>query len=151
MADLCLAFCRVSNRAASRAAAAASAFMPLARRRTQRRPVRAGSSGSRGTATRGATVRRPMFRGGQDGRVAVVFGLAFMGGGSGRVAVRARYDGPLNGAEARQLSPAELVELVYETGRSSLIVVSEAQGLSQVLVRDHRDRPETASQYPQLA
>lgn len=43
---------------------------------------------------------------------------------------------------------------VQESGRSglsSLIVTSEARSPSQVLLRDHRDRPETASQYPKLA
>ncbi|MFW3464363.1 hypothetical protein ACN24K_30260 [Streptomyces microflavus] len=51
--------------------------VPLARRRTQRRPVRAGSAGSRGTATYGAVVRRPVRRGSSG---VVIGGLAFQGG-----------------------------------------------------------------------
>lgn len=49
--------------------------MSSARRRTTRRPMRAGSTGSRGAAARGARVLRAVRRGGQG---VVVGGLAFV-------------------------------------------------------------------------
>ncbi|MFE0915655.1 hypothetical protein [Streptomyces sp. NPDC058812] len=48
----CRNACRESNRASSRAAATAPASIPFARRRSTRRPMRAGSTGSRGTVGR---------------------------------------------------------------------------------------------------
>ncbi|MGW8065880.1 hypothetical protein ACVV2G_27320 [Streptomyces ziwulingensis] len=71
----CRDACRVSNRASSRAAATAPAAIPFARRRTTRRPMRAGSTGSRGTATRGASGRRVPPPG---GHILVIFDLAFV-------------------------------------------------------------------------
>ncbi|MEU6402910.1 hypothetical protein [Streptomyces sp. NPDC046985] len=49
--------------------------MPFARRRTTRRPIRAGSTGSRGAATREASGRRAVVRGGQG---VFIVGRAFM-------------------------------------------------------------------------
>ncbi|BAC75294.1 hypothetical protein SAVERM_1p10 (plasmid) [Streptomyces avermitilis MA-4680 = NBRC 14893] len=63
--------CRASNRASSRACATAPASIPFARRRTTRRPMWAGSTGSRGAAS-GASGRRKVRRG------VVIFGLAFV-------------------------------------------------------------------------
>ncbi|WP_431998528.1 hypothetical protein [Streptomyces fungicidicus] len=70
-----------SNRVSSRAAAAAPASILFARRRTTRRPMRAGSTGSRGVAMRGASGLRTVRRGGQG---VVVVGLySWRGFGSG--------------------------------------------------------------------
>ncbi|GGZ29097.1 hypothetical protein GCM10010327_69300 [Streptomyces nitrosporeus] len=53
--------------------------------------MRAGSTGSRGTATRGASGRPMVRRGGQG---VVIFGLAFVVRIQERTVVRALYGGP---------------------------------------------------------
>lgn len=70
--------CRTSKRATSRAAAAASVVMPLARRRTRWRPVRAGSRGSRGAAMRRRSYGCRCSGAARTAEGVVIFGLAFM-------------------------------------------------------------------------
>ncbi|MGW2514847.1 hypothetical protein ACWC0A_36835 [Streptomyces scopuliridis] len=67
--------------------------MPFAPRRTTRRPMRAGSTGSRGAVTRGASGRRVPQPG---GNTLVIFGLAFVVRNRKRAAARALYGDPLN-------------------------------------------------------
>ncbi|MGW7260518.1 hypothetical protein [Streptomyces sp. NPDC054834] len=86
----CRESCRASNRASSRAAATAPASMPLARRRTTRRPMWAGSTGSRGAATREASGRRAVRR------KVVIVGLALMVRIRERAAARALCGDPPN-------------------------------------------------------